>query len=192
MPIQLTKGQRVDITKGNQGLAKLVVGLGWDTNNYGGPHAFDLDSAAFLLGGESKVLDGSDFVFYNNLVHPSGAVEHEGDNLTGEGEGDDERIKVDLARVPAACQRIVFTVTIHDAEERGQNFGQVRNAFIRIVDQVGGQELVRFDLAEDFSTESAVIFAELYRHGGEWKFNAVGSGFAGGIVALCARYGLEV
>jgi len=192
MGINLQKGQRVALTKGNTGLNKLVVGLGWDTNTYDGGEAFDLDAAAFLLGENGTVVKDTDFVFYNNLRHESGAVEHYGDNLTGEGEGDDERIKVELSRVPAAYQKIAFTVTIHDAGVRKQNFGQVHNAFIRIVNEVDGQELLRFDLGEDFSVETAVIFAEFYRHAGEWKFSAVGSGFQGGLETLCQHYGLQV
>ena len=192
MGINLQKGQRVDLTKGNAGLDKLVVGLGWDTNKYSGSEAFDLDAAAFLLGEKGRVLSDTDFVFYNNLRHASGAVEHLGDNLTGDGDGDDEQIKVDLSKLPAAYHRVAFTVTINEAEIRKQNFGQVSNAFIRIVNEANGQELLRFDLGEDFSVETAVIFAELYRHGEEWKFNAAGSGFKGGLAALCANFGVEI
>ncbi len=192
MGINLQKGQRADLTRGNVGLNKLVVGLGWDTNKYDGGGPFDLDAAAFLLGEHGKVLKDTDFVFFNNLRHESGAVEHLGDNLTGEGEGDDEQIKVELAKVPTAYQKIAFTVTIHDAEARKQNFGQVQNAFIRVVDEVKGQELLRFDLGEDFSVETAVIFAEFYRHAGEWKVNAIGSGFQGGLEALCRTFGIQV
>lgn len=192
MAINLQKGQKADLTKGNAGLSKLMVGLGWDTNHYSGGEDFDLDSAAFLLGENGKVFQDADFVFYNNLRHNSGAVEHLGDNLTGDGDGDDEQLKVDLSKVPQAYQKIAFTVTINDAEDRKQNFGQVSNAFIRIVDEVNGQELLRFDLGEDFSIETAVIFGELYRHNGEWKFNAVGRGFQGGLAALCNLYGIQV
>jgi tellurium resistance protein TerD len=192
MGVNLQKGQRVDLTKGNAGLAKLVVGLGWDTNNYDGGEAFDLDAAAFLLAATGKVVKDTDFVFYNNLRHESGAVEHQGDNLTGQGEGDDEQIKIDLSRVPSGYQNIAFAVTIHDAASRKQNFGQVQNAFIRIVNEINGQELLRFDLGEDFSVETTVIFAELYLHAGEWKFNAIGNGFQGGLEALCQNYGIQV
>ena len=192
MGVNLQKGQRVDLTKGNAGLNKLVVGLGWDTNKYAGGEAFDLDASAFLLGDNGRVLKDADFIFYNQPQHDSGAVAYQGDNLTGEGEGDDEQIKVELSKVPAAYQKIAFSVTINEAEARKQNFGQVQNAFIRIVNEANGQELLRFDLGEDFSVETAVIFAELYRHAGEWKFNAVGSGFQGGLVALCHNYGVEV
>lgn len=192
MAVNLQKGQRVDLTRGNAGLVKLVVGLGWDTNKYSGGEAFDLDAAAFLLGENGKVLKDTDFVFYNNLRHESGAVEHQGDNLTGAGEGDDEQIKMDLSKMPAAYHRVAFTVTINDAESRKQNFGQVSNAYIRIVNEANGQELLRFDLGEDFSVETSIVFAELYRHAGEWKFNAVGSGFKGGLAALCGNFGVQV
>ena len=180
MAVSLTKGQKVDLTKGNPGLCNLLVGLGWDTNRYDGGSDFDLDAAAFLLGGDGKTASDSDFVFYGNLKHASGSVEHLGDNLTGEGEGDDEEIKID------------FTVTIYEAEERRQNFGQVSNAFIRIVDEANNTELVRYDLGEDFSVETAVVVGELYRNNGEWKFNAIGSGFQGGLQALCQNFGVNV
>lgn len=192
MAVNLQKGQKIDLTKGNTGLSKLVVGLGWDTNKYSGGEDFDLDAAAFLLDESGKVVRDTDFVFYNHLRHESGAVEHLGDNLTGEGEGDDEQIKVDLSKVPSEYQKIAFTVTIHEAEARKQNFGQVSNAFIRIVNEDNGQELLRFDLSEDFSVETAVIFAELYRHAGEWKFNAVGCGYKEGLGALCQNFGIQV
>ena len=190
--ISLSKGQKVDLTKGNPGLSKLMVGLGWDVNKYDGQAAFDLDAAAFLLGANGKVSSDSDFVFYNNTKHSSGSVQHMGDNRTGAGEGDDEVIRVDLAAVPASVEKIDFTVTIHEAEERRQNFGQVSNAFIRIVDDVKGEELIRYDLGEDFSIETAVVVGELYRQAGEWKFNAIGSGFKGGLRALCQNYGVNV
>ncbi|MDR0643351.1 MAG: TerD family protein [Treponema sp.] len=192
MAVSLQKGQKVDLTKGNPGLSKVVVGLGWDTNKYDGGAAFDLDAAAFLLDGNGKVTKDTDFVFYNNLTHESGSVKHQGDNLTGEGDGDDEQIKIDLSKVPATYQKIAFTVTIHEADSRKQNFGQVSNAFIRIVNEVTGAELLRFDLGEDYSIETAVIFAELYRNGTEWKFNALGSGFKGGLKALCGNFGINL
>ena len=192
MAVSLTKGQKVDLTKGNPGLSKLLIGLGWDTNKYDGGSAFDLDAAAFLLGGSGKVASDGDFVFYGNLKHASGSVEHLGDNLTGEGEGDDEQIKIDLSAVPASVEKIDFTVTIYEAEERRQNFGQVSNAFIRVVDETTGTELIRYDLGEDFSIETAVVVGELYRNNGEWKFKAVGSGFQGGLHALCLNYGVSV
>ncbi|MCI8688726.1 MAG: TerD family protein [Oscillibacter sp.] len=192
MAVSLTKGQKVDLTKGNPGLSKLLIGLGWDVNKYDGGSAFDLDAAAFLLSGAGKVSGDGDFVFYGNLKHASGSVEHMGDNLTGEGEGDDEQIKVDLSAVPASVEKIDFTVTIYEAEERRQNFGQVSNAFIRVVDESTGTELIRYDLGEDFSIETAVVVGEIYRNNGEWKFNAIGSGFQGGLHALCLNYGVNV
>lgn len=191
MAISLKKGQKVDLTKTNPGLSKILIGLGWDTNKYDGGSAFDLDAAAFLLGEDGKVKSEADFIFYGNLKHASEAVEHLGDNLTGEGEGDDEQIKIDLAKVPADIAKIDFTVTIYDADKRNQNFGQVSNAFIRIVDEANNTELIRYDLGEDFSIETAVVVAELYRHNGEWKFNAIGSGFSGGLAALCANFGID-
>ena len=192
MAINLTKGQKVDLTKGNKGLKKLVVGLGWDVNQFDSGADFDLDAAAFMLGANGKVTNDNDFIFYGNLEHKSGALKHMGDNLTGEGEGDDEQITVDLSLVPANIEKISFTVTIYDAEIRKQNFGQVSNSFIRIVDEVSGKELIRYDLGEDFSIETAVVVGEIYRHNGEWKFNAIGSGFQGGLAALCANFGIEV
>lgn len=192
MPVNLTKGQKVDLTKGKPSLKKLMVGLGWDVNRYDGGCDFDLDAAAFMLGADGKVLSDAEFVFYGNLKHVSGAVEHQGDNLTGEGDGDDEQIMVDLSKVPANVEKIAFTVTIYEAEQRRQNFGQVSNSFIRIVDEVNNEELIRYDLGEDFSIETAVVVGELYRHNGEWKFNAIGSGFQGGLAALCKNYGVNV
>ena len=190
--ISLFKGQKVDLTKSNPGLSRIIVGLGWDVNKYDGGSAFDLDTAAFMLGTNGKVRADSDFVFYNNLKHSSGAVQHMGDNLTGIGEGDDEQIKVELSKVPAGIDKIAFTATIHEAEERKQNFGQVSNAYIRIIDEVKNQELIRYDLGEDFSIETAVVVGELYRQGSEWKFNAIGSGFKGGLRALCLNFGVNV
>ncbi|HIT86868.1 MAG TPA: TerD family protein [Candidatus Coprocola pullicola] len=192
MPISLQKGQKVDLTKTNPGLTKICIGLGWDVNKYDGGSAFDLDTAAFLLGENGKVREQGDFVFYGNLNHSSGAVTHLGDNLTGEGEGDDEQIMIDLSKVPADVQRIAFTATIYDPEVRKQNFGQVSNAYIRVVDSANNTELIRYDLGEDFSIETAVVVGELYRNGSEWKFNAIGSGFQGGLAALCGNYGIDV
>lgn len=192
MAVNLSKGQKVNLTKENPGLSKIVAGLGWDVNKYDGGSDFDLDAEAFLLGADGKVTSDSDFVFFGNLRHPSGAVEHRGDNLTGAGEGDDEQIAVNLAQVPQNIERIAFTVTIYDPETRKQNFGQVSNAFIRIVDEAKGAELIRYDLGEDFSIETAMVVGELYRSGGEWKFSAVGSGFQGGLAALCGSYGVNV
>lgn len=192
MAISLSKGQKVDLTKGNPGLKNLLVGLGWDVNVYDGGDDFDLDAAAFLLGENGKCANEKDFIFYGNLEHVSGGVKHCGDNLTGAGDGDDEQITIDLSKVPANVTKIAFTVTIYEAENRRQNFGQVSNAFIRIVDNVNGQELIRYDLGEDFSIETAVVVGELYRNNGEWKFNAIGSGFSGGLAALCQNYGVSV
>ena len=192
MAVSLSKGQKVDLTKGNPGLSKIIVGLGWDTNKYDGGADFDLDAAAFLLAANGKVASDSDFIFYGNLKHSSGGVEHMGDNLTGEGDGDDEQIKVNLAAIPASVEKIGFTVTIYEAESRKQNFGQVSNAYIRIVDETSNTELIHYDLGEDFSIETAVVVGELYRNKGEWKFNAIGSGFQGGLKALCQNYGVNV
>lgn len=192
MAISLQKGQKVDLTKSNPSLTKVCVGLGWDTNKYDGSASFDLDAAAFLLGQTGKVLCDEDFVFYNNLKHASGSVEHMGDNLTGDGDGDDEEIKVDLTTVPANISKVAFTVTIHDAESRSQNFGQVSNAYIRLFKEETGEELIRYDLGEDFSVETAVVVGEIYRYGTEWKFNAIGSGFSGGLKSLCLNFGISV
>lgn len=192
MPINLIKGQKTDLTKGNPNLSKILVGLGWDVKKYDGGYDFDLDASAFLLGANGKVHSDGDFIFYHNLKHSSGAVEHTGDNLTGAGEGDDEVIRVDLKKLPANVDKVAFTVTIYDADERKQNFGQISNAFIRIVDEISGREIIRYDLGEDFSIETAVVVGELYRHSGEWKFNAIGSGFKGGLRALCLNFGVNV
>jgi len=191
MPINLSKGQKVDLTKGNPGLKSIMVGLGWDVNAFDSGADFDLDAAAFLVAASGKCPTDKEFVFYGNLKHISGSVNHQGDNLTGEGDGDDEQIQVDLTKVPANIEKIAFTVTIYDAETRHQNFGQVSNAFIRLVDESTGVEMIRYDLGEDFSIETAVVVGELYRYNGEWKFNAIGSGFQGGLTALCAHYGIE-
>ena len=192
MAITLSKGQKVSLTKGNPGLKNIVVGLGGDTNKYDGGFDFDLDSAAFLLGENDKVNSDSDFIFYNNLKHSSGAVQHLGDNLTGEGDGDDEQVKLDLSLVPQNVNKIAFTVTIHEAQERRQNFGQVNNSYVRVVNADTNQELLKYELGEDFSIETAVVVCEIYRHNGEWKFNALGSGFEGGLEALCKNFGVNV
>ena len=191
MPINLTKGQKVSLTKGNPGLKKIMVGLGWDVNQFDTGADFDLDASVFLVGANGKCPTEKEFIFYGNLEHASGAVKHMGDNLTGEGDGDDEQIEVDLSLVPANIEKIAFTVTIYDAENRHQNFGQVSNAYCRIVDENTNEELIRFDLGEDFSIETAVVVGELYKHNGEWKFNAIGSGFQGGLAALCGHYGID-
>ena len=192
MPVSLQKGQKVSLTKGNPGLKKVVVGLGWDVNAFDTGGAFDLDAAAFMLADNGRTTGSQDFVFYGNLTHPSGSVQHMGDNLTGEGDGDDEQIRVDLSLVPANITKIAFTVTIYDAEVRRQNFGQVNNAFIRIYNEETGEELLRYDLGEDFSIETAAVFGELDKSVDEWKFNAIGSGYQGGLAALCANYGIDV
>ena len=192
MPISLTKGQKVSITKDNPGLSKVVVGLGWDVNAFDTGGDFDLDTAAFLLADTGRVSRQEDFVFFGNLTHPSGSVQHLGDNRTGAGEGDDEQIRIDLSLVPGNITKIAFTVTIYEAEQRRQNFGQVNNAFIRIYNEQTGEELLRYDLGEDFSIETAAVFGELYKNGNEWKFNDIGSGYQGGLAALCANYGIEV
>lgn len=191
MPISLKKGQKVSITKDNPGLSKVVVGLGWDVNAFDTGGDFDLDTAAFLLTDTGKVSGQEDFVFFGNLTHVSGCAQHMGDNRTGAGEGDDEQIKIDLSLVPGNITKIAFTVTIYEAEQRRQNFGQVNNAFIRIYNEQTGEELLRYDLGEDFSIETAAVFGELYKNGNEWKFNAIGSGYQGGLAALCANYGIE-
>ncbi|WP_318614395.1 TerD family protein [Sporosarcina sp. YIM B06819] len=190
--ISLAKGQKVDLTKTNPGLSKVVVGLGWDVNKYDGGQDFDLDASVFLLDANGKVSGGQDFVFYNNTTGANGAVVHSGDNLTGDGDGDDEQVKVAIKDIPANIEKISFAVTIHDAEARNQNFGMVSNAFIRIVNEDSNAELIRYDLGEDFSIETAVVVGELYRHNGEWKFSAVGSGYQGGLAALCNDFGLQV
>ena len=192
MPVCLQKGQKVSLTKGNPGLKNVVVGLGWDVNAFDTGGEFDLDAAAFMLTDSGKVADQKGFVFFGNLTDPSGAVAHQGDNLTGVGDGDDEQIRVDLSKVPANITKIAFTVTIYDAENRRQNFGQVSNAFVRIYNEATGEELLRYDLGEDFSIETAAVFGELYKNGDEWKFNAIGSGYQGGLAALCNNYGIEV
>ncbi len=191
MSINLTKGQKVDLTKGNPSLKRVIVGLGWDVNVFSGGADFDLDASAFLLGANGKCPTDGDFIFYSNLKHMSGAVEHTGDNLTGEGEGDDEVIKVDLSKIPEYIERIAFTVTIYDADRRRQNFGQVSNAYIHIIDETTGAEIIRYDLGEDFSIETALVVGEIYKYNGNWKFNAIGSGFSGGLKALCAHYGID-
>ena len=188
--INLQKGQKVDLTKGRAGLSKVIIGLGWDTNKFDGPD-FDLDASAFLLSENNKCAAPGDFVFYNNLKHNSGSVTHLGDNLTGVGDGDDEQLKIDLSKVPAQIQKIVIAVTIHMAKERSQNFGLVANAFVRVVDENTGTELLRYDLSEDYSVETALVFSEIYRYGSEWKFAAVGQGFNDGLSGLVRLYGLD-
>ncbi|KAB7673019.1 TerD family protein [Bacillus sp. B1-b2] len=192
MSINLSKGQRIDLTKSNPGLTRAIIGLGWDLNRYDGGTSFDLDASAFLANEQGKVLYDEDFIFYNNLAHNTGAVEHTGDNRSGEGDGDDEQILIDFSKIPAHVHKIGIAVTIHDGENRNHNFGQVSNAFVRVLNEENNNEILRFDLGEDFSVETAVVVCELYKHNGEWKFNAIGSGFSGGLAALCRNYGLEV
>jgi len=191
MAITLQKGGNVSLSKTDPGLVNAVIGLGWDARSTDGS-PFDLDGSVFLLGDSGKVLSDAHFVFYNQKTSPDGAVVHSGDNKTGVGEGDDEQIKINLPKVDTAIQRVVFAATIHEAETRRQNFGQVRNAFIRVLNQDSNTELARFDLSEDYSTETAMVFGEIYRHNGEWKFRAVGQGFAGGLQALATDHGVNV
>ena len=194
MGINLTKGQRISLDKS---MTHALVGLGWDTNHYDGGYDFDLDASAFLLGADGKLIKDEDFVFYNNLNGRDGAVVHTGDNLTGEGEGDDETILIDFTKMPPEIKKISIVVTIHDAEARRQNFGQVSNAYIRIAKLSGpndtvGEEALRFDLEEEFSIETALVVAEIYNKNGEWKFNAVASGYQGGLAAICRSFGANV
>ncbi|MER5963285.1 TerD family protein [Streptomyces sp. NPDC002057] len=191
MGVSLSKGGNVSLTKEAPGLTAVTVGLGWDVRTTTGTD-FDLDASAILVTEEGKVRNESDFVFFNNLKSGDGSVEHTGDNTTGEGEGDDEQVKVSLATVPADVTKIVFPVSIYDAENRQQSFGQVRNAFIRVVNQTGGAEIARYDLSEDASTETAMVFGELYRHGAEWKFRAVGQGYASGLRGIAQDFGVNV
>ena len=192
MAIQLKKGQKIDLTKGNPGLKHIRLGLGWDTNMFDGGDDFDLDVSLFMVGKSGKVEQDEDIIFYNNLKHPSEAVEHLGDNRTGDGDGDDEEILVDFSKMPDRIEKIAVTVTIYEAKERRQNFGQVNNSYVRVVNSDNEEELLRYDLGEEFSIETAIVVCEIYRHNGEWKFSAVGSGFEGGLEALCRSYGLNV
>lgn len=191
MAISLNKGGNLSLSKTDPSLNQVLIGLGWDARATDGAD-FDLDASAFLLAANDKVRGETDFIFYNQTRSPEGSVEHTGDNRTGEGDGDDEAVKINLAKVPADVQKIAITVTIHDAESRGQNFGQVQNAFIRVVNDQTNVKIVRFDLNEDYSTETAMIFGELYRHNGEWKFRAVGQGYNGGLRAMCGQYGISI
>lgn len=191
MAVSLTKGGNVSLTKEAPTMRVMRIGLGWDMRVTDGA-AFDLDASVFVLGEDGKVRNNADFVFFNNLVGGDGAVVHQGDNLTGEGEGDDEVILVTLDKLPADVARISFAATIYEPDQRRQNFGMVQNAFIRVVDENGGKEVARYDLSEDASTETAMIFGELYRHGGEWKFKAIGQGFSGGLGPLARSFGVAV
>jgi tellurium resistance protein TerD len=190
MTVNLTKGGNVSLTKAAPGLSAVVVGLGWDARTTDGK-AFDLDASAIVCNAEGRVLSDKHFVFFNNLSTPDGAVQHSGDNLTGEGGGDDEQVRVDLASLPAEAARIVFPVSIYEADTAGQSFGQVRNAFIRVVNQADGNEMARYDLSEDASTETAMIFGELYRGNDEWKFRAVGQGYSAGLAGIARDFGVN-
>ncbi len=194
MAVNLSKGQRVSLDKS---VTMAKIGLGWDINRYDGGQDFDLDACVFLLGSNGKVMRDEDFVFYNNLSARNGAVVHKGDNRTGEGDGDDETIIIDFTKVPPEIEKIAVTVTIFDADQKHQNFGQVSNSYVRVLkvdtpDDVGGEEVLRFDLVEEFSIETALVVCEIYRYNGDWKFNAVAAGYQGGLEALCRSYGVNV
>lgn len=194
MSVNLSKGQRVSLDKS---MTMALVGLGWDTNRYDGGQDFDLDAAAYLLGENGKVSKDEDFVFYNNLEGRGGGVVHTGDNLTGEGDGDDEVILLNFSKIPSDVKKIAITVTIHDAVNRGQNFGQVSNAYVRVAkmaneNDMQGTEVLKFDLVEEFSVETALVVCEIYKNGNDWKFNAVGAGYQGGLEALCHSFGVNV
>lgn len=193
MSINLSKGQKISLSKEDPSLSKIVVGLGWDTNKYSGGYDFDLDASCFELGANDKVTKDTDFIFYKNLDSTDGAIHHTGDDRTGGNseDGDDEQIIVDLTKVPDNIQKIAFTATIYDADKRNQNFGQVSNAYVRLANESTGAEVVRYNLGEDFSIETAIVICEVYKHNGEWKFNAVGAGFSGGLAALCKNYGID-
>lgn len=191
MAISLSKGGNVNLSKEAPGLNKILVGLGWDARATDGA-AFDLDASAFLVKMDGKVRSDSDFCFYNNKSVADGSVQHTGDNLTGAGDGDDETLKVELSKIPSDLDKVVFAVTIHEAETRKQNFGQVSHAYIRVVNEEGGQEIARYDLSEDASIETAMIFGELYRVGTDWKFKAIGQGYSGGLGPLAASFGVNV
>ena len=194
MAVNLAKGQRVSLDKT---MTMALVGLGWDVNQYDGGADFDLDACAFVMGANCKVRCDEDFIFYNNLESKDGAIRHTGDNLTGEGDGDDEVLIIDFTKIPADVQKIAITVTIHEAQARRQNFGQVSNAYVRVARMAGpedmvGTEVLKFDLMEEFSIETALVVCEIYRNGADWKFNAVGAGYQGGLEALCKSYGVNV
>lgn len=195
MAVSLSKGGKVSLAKAATGsgvgaLTSVTVGLGWDINRYDGGQQFDLDASAFMLAATGKCKDEKGFIFYGNKQ--GAGINHSGDNRTGDGDGDDEQIIIDLNAIPADIEKVAFTVTIDQAEARNQNFGMVENSYIRIFDSVSGTELIHYDLGEDFSIETAIVVGELYRHNGEWKFNAIGSGFSGGLAALCANFGIDV
>lgn len=194
MAVSLRKGQNVSLDKVASGVKKLHVGLGWDINKYDGGADFDLDAMCLLIGSDGKLAgqDERNFVFYNNLTDPTKAVTHTGDNRTGEGEGDDEVIKVDLDKVSETVERIVFIVNIHEAEDRNQSFGQITNAFIRILEDGTDKELVRYDLSEDYSIETGMVVGEIYKNNDEWKFKAIGSGYQGGLAPILVDYGVPL
>ncbi|MBC6437346.1 MAG: TerD family protein [Rhodobacteraceae bacterium] len=191
MAVSLSKGGNISLSKEAPGLSQVLVGLGWDARVTDGTD-FDLDASVFICGADDKVMSDRHFIFYNNKTCPDGAVEHTGDNRTGAGDGDDEAVKVDLSKLPADVKKLVFAVTIHEAAQRSQNFGQVANAFMRVVNQDGGKEIARYDLSEDYSIETAMVFGEVYRHNDEWKFKAVGAGFGGGLGPLAASHGVTL
>ena len=194
MAVNLSKGQKISLDKG---LTRVLIGLGWDTNRYSGSADFDLDASAFMLGANGRVRRDEDFIFYGNLSSHDGGVQHTGDSRSGGSSGDDEELLIDFSKIPADVQKIAITVTIYEAEERRQNFGQVSNAYVRLAkrtsdDDMEGVEQLRYNLGEDFSVETGLVFCELYREGSSWKFSAVGSGYAGGLYALCKSYGVNV
>ncbi|MEW2545835.1 TerD family protein [Streptomyces sp. NPDC047002] len=191
MAVSLSKGGNVSLTKEAPGLTAVTVGLGWDVRTTTGKD-FDLDASAIAVKADGKVVSDGHFVFFNNKTSPDQSIVHTGDNLTGQGEGDDEQINVDLTALPADCDKVVFPVSIYDADNRQQNFGQVRNAYIRVVNQAGGTEIARYDLSEDAATETAMVFGELYRNGAEWKFRAVGQGYASGLVGIATDFGVNL
>ncbi|WP_419534578.1 TerD family protein [Endozoicomonas sp.] len=191
MAVSLSKGGNISLEKEAPGIKNVLIGLGWDERSTDGKE-FDLDASVFLVKADGKVRGDHDFIFYNQLKSQCGSVEHTGDNRTGAGEGDDESVRVDLSIVPAEIDKIAVTVTIHDAEANGLNFGQVSNAFIRVVNEANNQEVCRYDLSEDYSIETAMIFGELYRNNAEWKFRAVGQGYEGGLSAMAKNYGVNI
>ena len=191
MAVTLQKGQNVSLSKTDPSLQRVLIGLGWDARSSDGSD-FDLDASLFLVDGNQKVPSDSHFIFYNQLLSLCGSVQHTGDNLTGDGDGDDESLLVELTTIPNHIESLVISVTIHDADSRNQNFGQVRNAFVRLVNDETHAEILRFDLSEDYSTETAMVFGEIYRRNGEWKFRAIGQGYTGGLYALCTQYGVKV
>lgn len=192
MSVSLVKGQKVDLTKGNPGLTTIKIGLGWDVNRFDASDSFDMDVAAFLLGSDGKVTNDNDFVFYNNPSHGSGCLVYSGDNRTGEGDGDDETMVINLSKVPSNIERIVFTASIYDAQTRCHNFGMISNSYIRGVDESNGEELFKYELDEDFSTGTGLLAGEIYRRGGEWKFNALGNETQGGLENIAKLYGINL